>query len=210
MEGGNAPDLTIEELWKITRILKRKGVRRVVELRLDASRTPDPKEQSGIRAYEGPSGALSANFNALTFSICPGKLGHEAKVTTYPSELNIEVNGKILTTQAETPEAPSVKPVFEDSKDSKLSLVLGGSINLHAPCQLHSRSVNDPLLYLKMLFVAMLKNADIEVERVSYSKTPEELPLFYSHESKPLRQIIDDLNHFSTNFVAEEILGNGH
>ena len=175
VEGGGDPDLTIEKLWLIVRALKEKGVRRVSGFRFDTTRSPDPKPQTGADAYEGPSGALSVNFNAVEVRICGGKIAG-----VDPLEIRLQ----------ELFSGPLAMPTLRTER-----------------CEKIYRSVPDGALYFGKLFVALMKTAGIDTGApVSYGRVQEGMPLLLRHGSKPLRHIVDDMNHFSTNFIAEQLL----
>ncbi len=178
VQGGGDPDLTIEKLWMIVRELRQRGVRRIDTLLLDGTKTPDSKPQTGERAYEGPSGALSVNFNAVEVELCPGRDGRASIAKIDPVEVD-------------------TRKLFP----APLSFPAG-----QLKCSKSYRSVGNPLLYFQEIFVALLRQNGIQVNSVSQGAVRDGMPVLYAHESKPLRGILDDMNHYSTNFIAEQVL----
>jgi len=207
VRGGHAPDLTIEEVWKIVRSFKEKGVKKIASIYLDASRAPDPKARSGVPAYEGPSGALSVNFNAVAFEVCPANGGERARVSLNPPEAELEYVSSIKSVDTGDLASFGIKEIPCNKKSALQCFSLNGQISEGTECRLEYVSVSNPTRYFGKLFVRLLRDNGIEVPPEAIESVPaQELPLLYSHVSKPLRQILDDLNHFSTNFIAEQIL----
>ncbi|NMC62128.1 MAG: D-alanyl-D-alanine carboxypeptidase/D-alanyl-D-alanine-endopeptidase [SAR324 cluster bacterium] len=207
VRGGHAPDLTIEEIWKITRRLKEQGVRKISSIYLDASRAPDPKPRSGMHAYEGPSGALSVNFNAVAFEICPANAGERARISLNPPEADLEYVSSVKSIDTGELASFQVKDMPCKRKTALQCVSLSGQIAVGTGCQIDYVSVSSPTRYFEKLFTHLLRSNGIGVPSEAIEAVPDQkLPLLYSHVSKPLRQILDDLNHFSTNFIAEQIL----
>ena len=179
IKGGSDPSLKLETLASIAQELKRRGLRKILSLRFDAAATPDAKPQTGPEAYEGPSGALSASFNAIELEVCPSKRG-PVLARINPPELKIS---DILGSAA-----------LRDFKGIRA-------------CTSEYRSIADPLHFFEKVFRVMLEREGIKVAgAASRGPVSARAPLLYTQVSEPLRSIVEGLNHFSTNFTAEELL----
>lgn len=205
IRGGSAPDLTTEELWKVVLELEKKGVRRIGRVLLDDSQQVNPKERTGPQAYEAASGALSLNFNSLQFLVCPGTGKKNALIRIDPVESDASLSGSILTVPGDSEafeiEAADIPP------RSKPAFTARGEIGASQACKDFYRSVQDPLTYFGSVLNGLLKERVIRVEtRIERGGSGSRLPVLYAHRSRPLRLLVDDMNHFSTNFIAEQLL----
>lgn len=201
--GKGDPSITLEQGWLIARELRLRGVRSVHSLVLDGTRFGDLPKPTGPRAYEAAPQALSFNFNSVSFFICPGPLGKAAEVTADPWEAAIKVIGEIKTNKGE--DNPTIEPV--ESGTSSFTYRLGGGIPIGVPCRRMYRSIDDPLRYFAKVFQEFLRqtgitvNGEVVLRRINEDQSP-----IYVHLSKPLPLILQDLNQFSNNFIAEQIL----
>lgn len=196
--GGGDPSLTIESLWLLIRGIRRQGVERIDELFLDTSRYEGRRERLGPRAYESAASALAFNFNSIGFEVCPGERGQNARVSVDPPEVSVELAGNIKTT-TKSDSSFSIDPISSGFQ-------LGGSLFYKRDCSVVYRSVPDPLLYLEQAFRALATGLGLQVGKVSQAAPTAKSELLFVHASKPLREIVQDMNHYSTNFIAEQIV----
>jgi len=206
IRGGGDPSFTIESAWLMARAIRSRGVKRIDKLFLDTSLFADAERRVGQRAYETGASALAFNFNSIGFEVCPTKVGSDAAITVNPWEAPVSLSGSIKTTPSK------VSFAIDESPGSNYPLGAyraSGAIGAQEPCQTFFRSVKDPVAYFGITFKALLTQAGIEFRGVarpgdiSKDRSAQE---FYSQESKPINQIIEDLNHFSNNFIAEQLL----
>ena len=207
--GGGDPTLTTESVWVIARALKRRGVKKVGRLSLDSFYFLDPKRRKGQRAYEAGSSALSFNYNSLLFELCPGSSGSNVNIGIDPWEYPTELRGAITSTS-------KGYNSYRIDEQSKLSgertpvYNLKGNLrtNSKGKCLPVYRSVDDPVKYFASVFRGHLESVGIQVgegmQRKGYDGSGQ---LLYSHRSKPLAQIVHSLNHYSNNFIAEQLVG---
>lgn len=204
VRGGGDPSLTIESAWTIARKLKRIGITRVGSLAVDTSLIIDPESRQGQRAYEAGSSAMAFNFNNLTFEICPGRPGTAARVVVDPWEYPMSLVGTIQTAsgnkgtyRVDEKEGEGVVPTF----------VLGGTIGSKASCANVYRSVGSPGAYFAQTFIGLLKGLGIEVQGgFVFEKVSSRARKVFVHYSKDLGEIVRDLNHYSNNMIAEQLL----
>jgi D-alanyl-D-alanine carboxypeptidase/D-alanyl-D-alanine-endopeptidase (penicillin-binding protein 4) len=198
MVGGGDPSLTIESLWLLIRGIRRQGVERIDELFFDTSRYEGRRERLGPRAYESAASALAFNFNSIGFEVCPGERGQNANVNIDPPEVMVELAGNIKTS-TKSDSTFSIDP-------TPMGFQLGGSVFHKKDCSVVYRSVPDPLMYLEQAFRALAAGLGLQVGQVSQAAPTAKSELLFVHASKPLREIVQDMNHYSTNFIAEQIV----
>lgn len=205
IRGGADPALTIESLILFVRELKRRGIDQVKNLVLDPYLFDQTKEATGQRAYEAASSPLAFNFNSLMIQICPTKIGQAALVSFDPKEFSIvKLLGQIKTGKS------SSYAVEEISNQENIPIYkLSGQIDQNAPCKSLYRSIADPLTYFATTLLNLMHANAIVVPKsfkIDKVNVDANAKLIYQHYSKPLSDIILGLNHFSNNFIAEQVL----
>jgi len=204
IKGSGDPSFTIETLWSVARGLKERGVNHVGKILLDNSLFLEPKTKSGQRAYESEPSALAFNFDSVGVVICPTQLGKPAHLSFTPFELPAKLSGKIITSSGSSAEV-SVDEVSADPQ--ALSYAVKGSIGVQAECKTIYRSVSNPPAYFGQVFLAILRELGISAPKaLNFGKVNSEAKTIFTNRSKALSLILQDMNHFSTNFIAEQLL----
>ncbi len=202
VRGGGDPSLNLEEAWLIVRKLKQKGISRIDRLVLDDAAFDGERDPVGTRAYQTGSAALSFNYNSYGFTICPGdKKGSPAYVSADPPESGIIIENNVGTTAGDHCGAAVVQG--GDSRTFRVK----GAIGVSSKCATYYRSVDDPPDYFGRTFLALLEGQGVKVpKQFSRANVPATASLVMIHGSKPLKSILGDLNHFSNNFIGEQLL----
>lgn len=206
--GGGDPVLTTEDVWIIARTIKRRGIREIGSISLDSFAFMIPQKRQGQKAYEAGSSALSLNFNSLFFEICPTVPGRPASVAVDPWEMPIKVVGSIVTNGSrsgtyQVDELPVGKP-----PDHLSRYRVKGKIGANRDCGHVYRSVKDPVSYFGHVLKETLGLLGVSVQSQEFLREPAHKGdrKLFSYKSKSLSKILEDLNHYSTNFIAEQIL----
>lgn len=203
INGGGDPSLTTESLWLLARKIKKSGPARINQIILDSSAFKDPSSREGQRSYMTGSSALSFNHNSLAVEICPGKPGQPAKVSPDPWEVPVQLINEVKTVGVGSTSL-NVSEVRQRDKEIVFKVV--GKIHSADSCSAIYRSVENPPFYFAATLQRFLDYVGIDVA------SPFKLGAFprgvkyNSHPSEPLSLIIRGLNHYSTNFIAEQLL----
>lgn len=202
VRGAGDPSFTIENLWLAIRKIKRMGVRSIEKVVLDDSLFESSRSAKGQRAFEAGASALSFNFNSIAFEVCPGEaIGKPAQIVSDPFELDLPFVGKIETVSKHTVD------LFIDQDRSRLSYRVGGKIGLQTACKTFYRSVSNPALYLGAALKGLLRSNGVTVGSTpEIGLVPAKAEPFWRNESKALSSIVWDLNNFSNNFIAEQLI----
>ncbi|MCB9029904.1 MAG: D-alanyl-D-alanine carboxypeptidase/D-alanyl-D-alanine-endopeptidase [Deltaproteobacteria bacterium] len=204
VKGGGDPSFTLESMIDAVREIKKKGVHSIGQIVLDESYFNGSNGRSGQRAYEAGSSALSFNFNSISFDVCPSAVGQPARVVHDPYELPLKVVDKINTIKKGR---VNFRLDEVTGSDNALTYRVSGELGRYAKCLKVYRSVGNPPLYFGMSLLGLLEENGIKVlGGLSKGLTPANSNLLYDHSSKVLSQIVWDLNNFSTNFIAEQLL----
>jgi D-alanyl-D-alanine carboxypeptidase/D-alanyl-D-alanine-endopeptidase (penicillin-binding protein 4) len=206
VEGGGDPSLTTESLIMIARRFRRMGIKEIGRVVVDDSLFSADKIRVGGRAYEAGTSAAAFNFNTLGFDICPTQIGRPARVIPDPHELPVAINGKIVTSGNRR--AFYQINDISDPLGGAMAFNIGGEVRRSPECQTIYRSIQQPALYLGASLIGFLLDDRVKVKskNPSLGRVPQSAHTFLTHSSKPLSQIIWDLNHYSTNVIAEQLV----
>lgn len=207
MKGYGDPSFVQEQLWLSARNIYKRGVRQVKNIFVDDSAFVDPSKRQGQRAYQAGASALAFNHNALVFEICPGRSGSPASVTPDLFEYPVRIKGRITTTS----KGSSTYQIDETAPPSHapklMSYLVQGRIRGGLACTNVLRSVEHPDIYAGYGLKGFLEELGVKVlTEPKNSKVPPRAARIYTHYSKQLALIVRDLNHYSTNFIAEQLL----
>ncbi len=197
VRGGGDPSLTVESLWQIVRELKVRGLTNVASIVLDDTGFADAHARLGQRAYETGASALAFNHNSLGFEVCPTQIDRSASITVLPEEFG-QTLGSIKTVKGASHYG------IEGRADKFFAT---GEISEKESCRRFYRSIEDPVPYFGRVFRELLLKEGISVSaKVARGQVVGNSAVFYDHLSPALHEILNDLNHFSNNFIANQLV----
>lgn len=205
VKGYGDPSITEKALWEIVHVIKRKTDTKFNKIILDDSAFIGNIDASGQRAFEAGTSALSFNYNSVLLETCPTKVNRKAKTYIEPSELKASFNGQIKT------QGGFGNKLFIDNNAEDFSYKIRGYIGSKSSCDENYRSVKEPIKYFGLLLGNYLQYLDladdlkIEKKKISFF-SKFKLKEIFTHKSKPLSEIINDLHLYSNNMLAEHIL----
>lgn len=208
--GRGDPSLVNETMWVLVEETRRKGVQRVRDLIADDSYFPATRDSliefdgDGERAFTAPVGSLSVNFNSLTIYAEPTEIGMPPRISLDPELPVFRVKNHARTAQnaVRGDLAASIQP-----SGNSFLVSITGKVSQKVERVTIYRAVPDPALYATHLFAEHFRRGGGTIDgkvRKGTCPTPADLLLEFS--SKPLSQIVFDLNKFSNNFIAEMLL----
>jgi len=214
IKGFGDPLLVTEEIEVLAQQVKEAGVRKVTEGLVfdDSYFAPDEENEEHLGGdpsvwYRAESGALSVNFNTITFVIRPGsKVGQKPSICWEPPSSGgaIQVINKATTVSGSPRRALTIARHFEDGVNS---FTVSGQISIrHKPLTVY-RAIKAPSRYAAEVIKEMLRQKGIDISGpVRPGIVPEEAKVICIHRSKPLSEIVASLNKFSNNFIAQQLL----
>lgn len=210
LKGSGDPGFVSETMWFLVNAFVRSGVRVIEgdlvvddglfdELRFDPSRSKERVD----RAYDAPTGAMSFNWNSVNVFVRPGaKAGEPAMVLVDPENEYIRLEAKVKTTASGGAKV-SIDRDF-DAKNLRDVIQVSGSIGLGQPEYVQFKNINRPDLWAGYNLKAFLAQRGIQVlGTVKVGKASDKARLMAEAESKPVEQLVTDMNKFSNNYVAE-------
>lgn len=205
--GDGDPVLINEELARIAVELSRRGVRRIADgIVIDNSPFDSydyPHKETGAgRAYTSKTAATAVNFNSIAVVIGPGKkvgapgsVSFDPPVEIWPIVNRTATGGKFRTTIA-----------FGTDKGRE-ALIVTGRVPPRFEPQKFYRSSPDPVRSAGMVIGYWLAEAGIDVQGpIREGQVPPGAVPLLTWESKPLRDVMADMNKVSNNFIAEQTL----
>ncbi|MBN2800134.1 MAG: D-alanyl-D-alanine carboxypeptidase/D-alanyl-D-alanine-endopeptidase [Deltaproteobacteria bacterium] len=216
VRGGGDPTFVVEQLWKVLWDLKLEGVTRVRgdvifdEGYLDTSYAL-PGWDKAEDLERGPSyfpslSALSINYNTVALVVGPGaevggaaRVGLETPVSDY-----VEVESLVKTG---APGSSRWLKIDREEVGKTLKFTLTGSIPSESGVRKYYRTVLDPTAHFMAAWEEMSKQVGIAVDGHYVRGTaPAGGDLVVEHRSPPLSAILMDMNKYSNNFMAEQVL----
>lgn len=211
VRGSGDPSLVSEELWKLVEEIEVLGVKRIEgDLVLDDSYFDDVRTTSegiadGYHAYEARTGALSLNFNAIAVHVRPGpRPGLPARVALAPATDFVELRSVARTVSSGTRSSIGVERFTQRGRNV---VAVTGAISVGSQRTVVYRNLDMPAGYLGTVMAEFLGRAGVVLSgSIRTGLAPDHAAVIVRHESKPLSLIIRDLNKYSNNFIAEQLV----
>ncbi len=206
--GEGDPSMIIEEMRMIADQLIERGIKRINHVVVNDAFF-DGYTQPGLPAdklrYNSYTGALSLNFNRIRLNVGPGKkVGDDAVVEADSGDILIDIHNEVKTVAGRKGAALHFDP---PSKDDENHFVVSGKMPVRRKKQSYEKHVSLPPLYFAETLKALLLERGATVSGGIFRATEPNRPkLVLDHESKPLSQILADMNKFSNNFIAEQLV----
>ncbi|MDR2337519.1 MAG: D-alanyl-D-alanine carboxypeptidase/D-alanyl-D-alanine-endopeptidase [Deltaproteobacteria bacterium] len=214
IRGYGDPSLVNETLWEWTNSLKDLGIKEVNNIIIDDSLFLSPRRALGWESYNAGLSATSLNFNSYTFKIIPTTNGQGALVSATPGvplhlENAINTALKNNVTMKYLPFTHNTASINGRTQLQTVGkVVLKGSIKEGgAPFTGFRAFPDDPANYYGHAFAHFLKLNGIKIAGDIYKgKVPNSAKKIIDFKSKILAEIISDLNKFSNNFIASQLV----
>lgn len=198
VRGYGDPSLVNERMLLLAQELHARGVTQVNDLLLDDTLFIQPPAASGTQPYQAGANALSVNFNSYAVTLAPSRKGQRAQVELAPGA-DVALVNKVL--------AVSGKRYQTQISQNKNTLTVSGNFGEQSPLTTEYRSVAEPADYFGSVLKYSLSAAGIKVVgRIKRQAVPQKARLLTTFYSKDLSEIIRDMNLFSNNFIAEQLL----
>jgi len=217
LKGLGDPHFVSEKMWMLVNDFARTGIKKITgdiiadDTTFDAERyDPGREPDRNDRAYDAPVGALSFNWNSTTVYVRPGKApGDRARVFIDPENSFVVLKNNVTTSSKGTD--LSAERVSAESYDE---INVKGKIAVGAEEYHIYKDISNPPLYAAANLKEFLKERGVFVEGgIRTGVVPKSATLAADLEGEPLYRIINDMNKFSNNYIAEMLaknLGGGH
>lgn len=217
VSGTGDPTLVVEKLWKLVHDLQKQGVRAIDgDIIFDDSYFDSEHLVRGWTkkvdiaagpAYFAPIGALTVNQNTACILVAPGtRAGSPARVELdTPSEL-VEIVNQVRTVDRGRKGWLRVEREI-DEKSDRITFTVRGEIAADAPVEAEYRAVGAPLPWFMSVFEGLMQDQRVPVKgRYRAGKTPKEAVVVTRLASQPLTEVLNHMNKYSSNIMAESVL----
>ncbi len=212
IKGGGDPSLLPEHLWLIANRLKASGIQEITgNLLVDAhffdqhDRAPSWTQEMTQYSYDAKLAAFSLNFNTLSVRVLPGtQVGSELTVWLEPAPgyMKLSNYGKTIAQGRNTVSISRKETEWGDSE-----VVVNGRLPLGSAEKVVNLTIENPLRYAGEAFRAFLAQAGIGVRGTTQIVNTDAFGTeLYLHSSVPISLILKNLNTYSNNFTAEQIV----
>lgn len=214
LKGGGDPSFVSENMWYLvnaftrTRIKKIEGDIVVDDSLFDSVRYDMSRQKERVdRAYDAPVGAMSFNWNSVNIFVRANGAGNGAEVTIDPENDYIRLINKAKTVGGSANNLLADRD--EDKKFPGDVIHVGGSIGQGLKEVVVFKNVTQPDLWAGYNLKSFLAQRGIQLTgTIRNGVTPEKAELVAESESKPIEQMVADMNKFSNNYVAEMLTKN--
>jgi D-alanyl-D-alanine carboxypeptidase/D-alanyl-D-alanine-endopeptidase (penicillin-binding protein 4) len=212
--GDGDPMVVSERLWQLAADFRQMGVEQirgdiVIDNSLFDDEFIDSSRREGERrsanAYDAPVSAFGVNFNTVTVSVRPSdRIGARPVVSLDPYLLSsIKVQNSAKTKRRSSGGDLYVERV-QDPRSDQTSIKVAGSIGRNQSLTKHYRSVARPAVVAADYIKAFLAHEGIKVlGKTRENVRPKNTEFLYSFSSYPMQKLVDGLNKFSNNFIAD-------
>ena len=212
IKGNGDPFLISEVIWQAAVDLKHLGIKEVtgsvvIDNSLFDDETRDESRlestQKSSHAYDAPVSAFAINFNTVAVATAPTVKGRPAlsEVTPFPLR-RVKLSSRTITGLGD--DNSQVTLMRKTLPNGGVSLKGGGTIGMNAPIRKIYRSAADPTVASADYFIGFLEKAGIKTGgRTRIGKTPDTAKLLYEISGFEMRRIVQGLNTFSNNFIAD-------
>jgi len=213
--GACEPDLVVERFPEIAAGIATAGVREVrgdivADLRyFDGEERPPEWPYGRQSPYSAPISALAANFSSVRVTVTagPGQAAPAVVLVEPPSDA-VQVTSTVRTVKSGRPYVRATR-LLERTADGTVAnrIVVSGRMPVTAAPWQDFLTIEDPAGVAVSAVKHALQDASITVRGVSrIGVLPEHTVPVYTLKSKPLSEIVRDMNKNSNNFIAELLL----
>jgi D-alanyl-D-alanine carboxypeptidase/D-alanyl-D-alanine-endopeptidase (penicillin-binding protein 4) len=214
LKGGGDPKLALEHFWLLLRGLRNKGVREirgdlVLDRSLFTTDFPDPGrfDNEPTEPYNTTPDALLTNFKTFTLTFAPDDETRAVKITVDPPLPQLRIVNNLTLNDAPCGAWQNrIKTQTQDSGDSA-QLTFSGTYSTQCGEQLNYYSVIGHRAYVAGLFQQVWRElGGVFRGRVREAETNGNAVKLVSQRSPALSEIVRDINKFSNNVMARQLL----
>ena len=212
IRGGGDPRLSTENLWYIANQIKGSGIKEITGHLIvdkhffdDYDRAPQWEIERTQRPYDANLSAFALNFNSIIIHVLPGQyLGSELNAWLDPAPAYIQLDNHTKTIKRGR---NTISARRNEETNGLLKIRLSGRLPISAEEKTIRLNVENPIRYAAETFRALLQKVGITIKGTTQIVSA---PLFgtqlYEHYSHNLSLILKELNTYSNNFTAEQIV----
>ncbi len=203
------PSMVMEDMWDLSNQLKIRGVKKINKIVVDdffydsKGYLETKKAGKGDNAYLAYISPLSVNYNAVEIDVVPTETGEAVSVSTPTPGSHF-----IVSNSAKTVDGTGNNLMIGTVRNgNKTEIVVKGTLgkNRTKPVVVYKKVLSPTHHYIDVLLSLGKWDSNISVERkhIAANFFSSSNGILYKHKSKPLRDILQSMNRYSSNFLAE-------
>jgi D-alanyl-D-alanine carboxypeptidase/D-alanyl-D-alanine-endopeptidase (penicillin-binding protein 4) len=205
--GGGDSGFVSETMWFLVNAFTREKINLIEgdlvvdDSLFDEKRFDESREDNRVdRAYDAPVGAMSFNWNSVNVFLRPGhKIGARAEAFVDPESDMINLDSELKTGNKTDYSVSRSKGL-----DGRDSIAVRGKIQKDSKEIAVYKGITDPAMWSGANLKSFLQERGISVKgKVRIGKSPDGVRVLAEAPSKPIEQLLADMNKFSSNYVAE-------
>jgi D-alanyl-D-alanine carboxypeptidase/D-alanyl-D-alanine-endopeptidase (penicillin-binding protein 4) len=216
LKGYGDPKLVLEDFWLVVKNIRERGVREIRgDLVLDRSyfgqfdHDPARFDAEPLRPYNVGPDALLVNYKAVRFHFIPMPEQSAVRVVAEPKPHPLEVVNVLKLTQGGCGDwRNTVKGEFQAAAQGRtgFNAIFSGTYAASCGEQIWNVSLFSHTNYVSGLFRQLWEESGgTWTGNVRSERMPQGAKLLYSHESRPLSEVVRDINKFSNNVMARQL-----
>jgi D-alanyl-D-alanine carboxypeptidase/D-alanyl-D-alanine-endopeptidase (penicillin-binding protein 4) len=221
LQGSGDPALTLERFWLLLRDLRMAGLREIRgDLVLDGSRfstnggDPGAFDGDAHRPYNALPEAVLLNFKSTRFRLLPATDGQSVHVLADPAPPQLRIVNQLRAVAGACGDwRDGVSATVAGNGGSRLAVTFSGPFPADCGEKSWHLALFDNTAYVDALFRQLWEESGgILSGAARRGETPPAARLLASQESRPLTDQVRDVNKFSNNLMARQLLltlGNG-
>lgn len=213
LRGGGDPSFVSENMWYLVNVFLRSGIKKingniiVDDSLFDEARFDESRESVRVdRAYDAPVGAMSFNWNSINIFVRPIPGESRAQVVLDPENNYVQLINRVKIVSGTNNSLIAER--IDDKKNGHDVIQVSGSLGSGNSAPFHEvvvfKNITRPNIWSGENLRSFLQQRGIQVSgEVRSGLTPSNAILIAESASKPVENIVTDMNKFSNNFVAE-------
>lgn len=218
LKGGGDPKLTLERFWLLLHDLRARGIREIRgKLLLDrsafaltAAESSETIDEQTLRPYNVAPDALLLNYKAIRLDLLPQSATQSVGVSAEPQPANLVIDNRLRLSDApcdDWREALRAELIAQTNAQTPARLVLSGDYPSACGEQAWHLSVLDHPHYLYGVFRQLWQELGGRLDGpVADGKQTPAMRRLAASESAPLIDIVRDINKYSNNVMARQLL----
>lgn len=214
LKGNGDPYLVLERFWLLVREIRLRGVREIRgDLVIDNSYFDVGNVRAGdfdgrpFNPYNLVPDALLVNFQSVNFSFRPDPISGRVEILADPLPANLRIRNQVQLVDGRcTAERNRINFTVADAGGHEEATFTGRFSRQCGEYRV-SRSLTQGPTYTYGLFRALWEESGGTLRgRYRVEVAPAGLRTLVSHESVPLREVVNGINKFSNNVMARHLL----
>ncbi|MBP6644786.1 MAG: D-alanyl-D-alanine carboxypeptidase/D-alanyl-D-alanine-endopeptidase [Burkholderiaceae bacterium] len=211
IKGQGDPKLVLERIWLLLRRVQALGIRQIdgnIVLDRSGFEVPDTDAASfdgePLRPYNAAPDALLLNFKSIVLSFTPDRSRNQVNISVEPPLAGVQIPASVPLGSGDcTDYRGALKADFSDP----LRIRFGGSYAAACGEKIWPVAYVDPKNYAARAIEGLWKDQGGQLSgSVGYGRVPAHLRPVFEHLSPALADVVRDINKFSNNVMAQQLL----